>query len=931
MAIVAGLTSPAQGRQNGRPEPQQPQSQASPNGPAEPRAIAQTPPTTNGGNGSSGPLRTRQPAEGKVTLAFNDVAVDEKITAFIAEATGKVVMPVNLAALKAKKITLMNDEPVERALALDLLLTALRLNGIGVIENDQIVVIDLIENMKNKPELVVLTPEDDVLKRSDRGTIIVKMYRLKEAAADSISEHLQENLPDYASLVTDVNANMLILYGDVGLAQQLQRMINELDRVAIQVKTETYRLAYADATSVSDQIYELFDDSGGAQTTANRNQQNQQRGNQQRGPGNQGNPNPGAATPAGLSQPGVQVQLRVSVNVQQNSVTVSAEPKKVDAIGRLIREQWDLALPPENAKVYTLRYTDPLKVRDLIQNLLGAGGGSSSNTGNRAQAPRGAQQFNQAGGAGGGGSVSDVIGDIYRIEAFPDQNTVIVVSKTKQSLDYLDKIIEAIDQPSNAGLPMIIELKYANAFELADELNILLAEAGTGNGLQRPGSGLTAQNNLSSLAEDETGTGQGTPTDQQGGAQETMEFPWQNAQPRDDQSDPSSLIGKVRIVPIERQNALAILAPVAQQLPVQQLISSFDKPGRQVMISAIVAEVELTDELALGIRMSSQELVSSIADGSVAGNIGFEGTNEGVFGSLFDTSVLDANVDLNVLIQAISQKTNVRILQEPRVFTADNQEAVFFKGQDVPFVTNTNTSDVSGFQQNIEYQAVGVQLDVRPRITAQRDVNMEVNLVLSSIVPGQTVAGSFILDRRETTTNVIVKNNQTIVLSGILTDTESSITRGIPLLQDIPWIGELFKSRENSKKTTELIAFITPTVVDNPDENDHNFNEAARQRLRSLSLPLKEQAKHQDAIRDRILAPSTSSDTPIAPTAETELNRIREEAAAEERIKEFDRLSKEAEKQGKEEGKKQAEEQAKELMKPADPPATQPAEEPNSP
>ena len=891
--LLAGAATHPAAAQDGRPEPQQPQSQVG-TGAANARTetqpvVAQTPPN------NGGPLRPRPVPEGKVTLAFNDVAVDEKITAFIAEATGKVVMPVGLPTLKAKKITLMNDEPVERKLALDLLLQALQLNGIGIIETDDVVVLDLIENIRLKSKLVVLGPDEPVENRPDTGTYVIKIFRLKEAAADSINDYLQENIPDSASLIPDLNSNQLILYGDIGLAQQYQNLITHLDRLPITVKTETFRLAYADATAVSNQIYELFDDSGGAQTQGQRNQ-NQQRQQQQQQRGQNQPPQPGAATPAGLSQPGVQVQLRVSVNVQQNSLTVSAEPKKVEAIGKLVRDQWDLPLPPENAKVYRLKFSDPLKVRDLIQSLLGAGGSSGgAGTGGRAAAPRGVQQqqFNQQSGQGGG-SVADVIGDIYRIEAYPEQNAVIVVSKTKQSLEYLDKVIEAIDQQSDVGLPRVIELKHANAFALADELNILLAEAGSGSGLQRPGSGLTGQDNLSSLAED-AGTQQPAAGQEQGAqGQETVEFPWQNTQPRDDVSDPSSLIGKVRIVPIERQNALAILAPVAHLESVENLITSFDKPGRQVMISAIVASVELTDDLALGLRFSSSELVPSVGDNSIGGSASLEGTINDVLGDLFDTSVLDVNADLNVLLEALRQKTNVRILQEPRVFTADNQEAIFFNGQDVPFITDSNTSDVSGFQQNFEYKAVGVQLDVRPRITAQKDVDMEINLVLSNIVPGQTLFGGAILDRRETTTKVIVKNNQTIVISGILTDNETQIQRGIPLLEDIPIFGELFRSRTNSKKTTELIAFITPTVVDNPDENDTNFNESARERLRNLDLPLKEQAKHRDAISDRILTPNTTYES-ISPTRETELDRLRREKEQEQRIKEFERRAKEIE------------------------------------
>jgi type II secretory pathway component GspD/PulD (secretin) len=909
LAIAWALTSPLLA-QNGRPQPQQPASQA----PGADDAVRA--PTTNSG----GPVRARPAPEGQVTLAFNDVPVDEKIAAFIAESTGKVVMPVNMPALKAKKITLMNDEPIDRALALDLLLTALRLNGVGIVETEQLVILDLIDNMGPNSEIPVLGPQDDVLARQDLGTLIVKIFRLTKAPAETVADQLTEKLPTYASLTVDVNSNQIVLIGDVGYAQRVQKMINELDTMSVPIKVETFQLKYADANAVADQIFELFDDSGQSTPRAQRQNQNQQ----QRGQRQPNQPGGGgaAATAAGVSAPGLQVPLRISVNIQQNSVTVAAEPTKVESIGKLVRQEWDLPLPPENSKVYKLQYTDPLQVRDLLQSLLGAGGSSGGATGGRTGAPRGiqAQQFGQQ----GGGSVSDVIGDIYRVEAYPDQNAVIVVSKTKESLDYLDAIVENIDQPAISGLPLVVELKHANAFELADELNILLAESGTGQGLQRPGSGLTAEDNLAAVGEDTTGTG-GTADQDAGAEQGTIEFPWQSAQPRDDRSDPSSLIGKVRIVPIVRQNALAILSPLSHRESVRQLVESFDKPGRQVMISAIIAEVELNDELALGIRFSSQEIVPAVSDGAIGGSIGMEGESTDVFDGLFDTSVLDANVDLNILIQAMRQKTNVRILQEPRVFTADNQEAVFFDGQDVPFITNTNTSDVSGFQQNIEQQAVGVQLDVRPRITAQRDVDMEINLVLSSIVPGQVVGGNFIVDRRETTTKVIVKNNQTIVLSGILTDTESEITRGIPLLEDIPLFGELFRSRDTTKKTTELIAFITPTVVDNPDANDHNFNESARERLRSLSLPLKEQAKHRESIRDRILAPK-GENVPIVPTRETELQRIQREEEEEQRIKEFERQEKELREQMKKE-----EEESKRAGASPPGPADVPSEDPNAP
>ena len=212
------------------------------------------------------------------------------------------------------------------------------------------------------------------------------------------------------------------------------------------------------------------------------------------------------------------------------------------------------------------------------------------------------------------------------------------------------------------------------------------------------------------------------------------------------------MIGKIRIMPIVRQNALAILCPISQREAIKQLIATFDRPGRQVMISAIIAEVELTDDFALGLRVSSAALSLTNIDNALSAGINVTGQNNDFLSNLFNTSTLDFNLSANAVIQALSQLTKVRILQEPVVYTSDNQEAYFFDGQDVPFINNSNTTDTGGITQSFEYKQVGVVLNVRPRITAQNDVNMEIYLELSSIVPGVTLFGGAIIDRRSTTT-----------------------------------------------------------------------------------------------------------------------------------------------------------------------------------
>ena len=243
---------------------------------------------------------------------------------------------------------------------------------------------------------------------------------------------------------------------------------------------------------------------------------------------------------------------------------------------------------------------------------------------------------------------------------------------------------------------------------------------------------------------------------------------------------------------------------------------------------------------------------------------------------LFDTSILDVDFRFNAFFQALDQTNRVRILQEPRIFTADNEEANFFDGQDVPFITDSQTTDVGGLTESFDYREVGVSLNVRPHITTQGNVDLEINLELSNIVPGEILFGGFIFDRRETTTKVSVKNGQTIVLSGILRDEESEITRKVPFLGDIPLLGALFTSRDKETTRTELLAFITPTVVNDPSENDTNFNESERQRLEELARPLKDQRTGElldhGRIRDRIVPVRPKPSTIELWQAEEQLN-----------------------------------------------------------
>lgn len=839
--LFAALLAPAAPAQNGRPLPAAPETVPVVEDEPDADVPADQPGDADGPDGSS----RRAVPDDKVILAFDDVSVEDTIK-FIAETTGKVVMPVRLQTLRTQKITLLNDEPIDRARALDLLFSAFRLNDIGVIERDDRIIIGALPDIVNLLDMPVIGPDEDIMVRGDLGNFVMKIYKLTKADAQGVGDQIAENLPDYAGLTVDPNSNQIVLVGDVGLAQQVQLLIDELDRAYFKVHTKTYRLRYADASEIADNILELFESDPAAAATRTASTRTR------RTTAARGRTAANAQQPTTPGQPGPVAELKLTVNGQQNTVTVQADPQVIDDIDRLIDEYWDLPRPEGTSKQYTLKYTDPIKVRDMLQQLLEQGGGGRSTT------------TRTAGGAGGARTgVTEVISGVYRIEAYPDSNSLLVLAKTEETFAFLDSIVWSLDQPSTVGLPIVVELKHADAGSLADEVNVLLAEAGANVTINRPDQGLSG-----SFGDDATGGTTGGATGREAEEGGEFRFPWQTGgRSRDDQTPETPLIGKIRVVPIIRQNALAIVSPPPYQEIMREFIQYLDRPGRQVLIEAVIAEVELNDELAMGLRVSRGDIPLNLLDNSIGGSASGTAREEGFLDNLFDTSSLDVNFSVNAALQLLAQKTNVRILQQPRIFTADNQEAIFFDGQDVPFITNSNTTDLGGITQSFDYRQVGVMLNVRPRITAQQDVNLEVYLELSSIVPGQTLFGGFIVDRRTSTTNIVIEDQQTIVLSGILRDTESDIVRKMPLLGDLPLVGGLFRSTDKSKVTTELVAFITPRVVNSPSENNENFNVEARQRLRELLRPLSEvDADYQrDSIRERVGTPGVRAPNPGAP------------------------------------------------------------------
>ncbi|MGQ0627283.1 MAG: secretin N-terminal domain-containing protein [Phycisphaerales bacterium] len=771
-------------------------------------------------------------------LSFKSASVSELVP-MIVEYTGKVVLPQD--EVLARRITIVNDRPLTRRQALDLVFLGLQQKGIAVIEGREIIY--LRDQAQVEQQAVpVLSADESTLERKDVGTIVQKVFGFRYAIAGNVAEVVKAKTSDAVKMTVEGDSNQLVISGPIALLQSIEKLIISLDRVsATSLVTETFHLKYGDASQIATNIRELFGDGARAGAGGGGGGGNQGGGNQGGavnfrnifgGAANQGGGNQqgggGGGGGGGQRQTQATPAFRVSFNTQQNSVTVLAEPSILSKVRTQVEEEWDLPVPEDAAtpQVFTLKYADPIRVRDLLEQSFSAN----------------AQRQSQTAG------VSPLTGQ-FTFQALPEAHQILVVAKSPDKMEVVQKLIESLDVPRLAGLPRVISLKHSQAEELADQLNALLAQEGTLASIRRTVSELSekgpVQSPFSQVTSDESGFNQQTGTQP-----DSMQFWWQRARTPTDNAGASTLVAKVRIVPVSRQNAVMVMAPPEYTDAVEELITKLDRPGRQVLITAVIAEISAEDALALGLRTSQNGITPTFGENnfSIGANqtagVGnntsqaITGTKNNLLPGLFDTSVLNTGVNINLLLQALAQKTSISILSEPRVYTGDNQEAEFFSGQDIPFITESQPNNNGNLLQSFDYRAVGISLRVRPRITPQRDVDIKINLELSSIVPGQTLFGGAVVDRRETTTQLIVQDGQTVILSGIMRTEDSKITRKVPFFGDLPLVGPLFTSVENTRSNTELVAFVTPIVIENPSENEA-ANGPFRQRLGELREQLR--------------------------------------------------------------------------------------------
>lgn len=481
-----------------------------------------------------------------------------------------------------------------------------------------------------------------------------------------------------------------------------------------------------------------------------------------------------------------------------NQVTVIASEENMIKIANQIIA-WDVPLDVDRDqyRIIVLRNSDPVLMAGLLSKLFSEDSNSSSSSFMRFIFGRGSDSDTK----------NKIVGPLYGLltfEPIPDTKKLIVISKVPEAYDVIERLVMDLDSQEMAEVPKVITLKYADAEDLCDQLNAILNEPGTSATIQRSTRGLSAyevdeQGNATSSGSEESSAGEIRPW-------------WDQQRTTGDEMPTSNLIGKIRFIPVHRSKAILVLAPPEYFNSIQQMIEELDQPGKQVMIKVVIIEIDHSNMTSLGVQLASNPGAFGTLEENELTALSIL-TDAQNFGALQTTTT----ANINVLVDLLMKKANAKILNQPTLWTKDNEEAIFVKGQNVAFKTAEQSEVVGGgssaLTSTFEYRDVGVTLRVRPNITPERAVDMSINLIISQ-VSTDDVNGELATNKLDMTTHVIVNDGETILLGGILFQTDSIINRKIPILGDIPLIGELFKHQETVQRNNELLAFITPYVID---------------------------------------------------------------------------------------------------------------------
>lgn len=538
---------------------------------------------------------------------------------------------------------------------------------------------------------------------------------------------------------------------------------------------------------------------------------------------------------------GQQATVRASSDDFSNSVIVNAPKDKQFEVESLIEEIDKQTDQPQVTKLYKVEFAIATDLQGVIQGVL------------QSNAPRG-RGGPTAQRQGGGGFFGALFGGNNQTQGSvtaDDRSNTLVVTTTADNQKIVEGVLKELDQEVEiANTTFVFPLQNARADSVA---TILQQAFGNRNNTTGNRGGGTTQNRNTGTNNRNTGnrgnqgggglggnTGRGVDGDaipvdqmddgtlmtdiyvQQGGFRFGGQFGQGGQQNRTGQSglargadgrlvNQRDLTNQITVIPDPNTNSLVVVTTPDNVQLLQQLLGQLDRIPEQVMIETMIVEATLDSTTKMGVEWTlAQPKMFNQADitGNARTDFGLQNANPALQG--FRYTIGGGNI--SAFVNALKSDDKFEVLSTPRIFTSNNVEAEINISQSIPYVLSQREDANGNLTYNYSFQDVGIVLTVTPRITANGYVTMDVTQTANDL-QGYTSFNAPIVNQRQAETTVSVKDGDTIVLGGIMRTEVRANTKKLPILGDIPILGNLFKSTSRQDVKTELLVFLRPVVV----------------------------------------------------------------------------------------------------------------------
>ncbi len=537
----------------------------------------------------------------------------------------------------------------------------------------------------------------------------------------------------------------------------------------------------------------------------------------------------------------------VTSNAGSNTIIITDSSANIRRLVEIIASMDRQLASTADIKVFQLEYASATNAAKLINDLFKTDQTSQQQGGARGAFMSGFPGFSgrggtPAGGAPAAGGADSGVRAAGKVAASADDrtNTLVVTGPTATLLVIADVVKQLDSNPSQTSTVFVYRIRNGQAQHMQDVLNTLFgtsgssgsrttstntqqtrqpfggtsfgSSSGSSSSSSRGMSGNSSNNRSSSSNRGSTNntstSNRGTGSTGSGGGVAL------SAAARAAAGD---LAGQVYVVADLDTNSLIITTNPKYLDQVKSILAEMDRSVPQVLIKVLFAEVTHTNISDIGFQM--EYLNNSVdANGNPTGNRSNVGTDFGLARQTNGLNIAYVQGNFEARLHALATEGKVDVLSRPYILASDNQLASILVGQQVPFITYTQLTDTGQTNNTIQYQDIGIILNVTPHINPDGKVIMDVAPEISALVPDTTVqisdtVSAPVFSKRSAQSRVAIENGRTIVIGGLMEDKKNSIVTKVPLLGDIPWVGNLFRRTVATKSKTELLIFLTPHVA----------------------------------------------------------------------------------------------------------------------